>query len=413
MYRRNIEQHIKTALKDTPVVFLNGARQTGKTTLVQKIVQDSPSATYLTFDDAAVLAAAIHDPAGFLQGLPGMAVIDEVQKAPALFPAIKASVDRNRKPGRFLLTGSANILLLPKISESLAGRMEIVSLWPLSQGELEGGQEDFISRLFKATPFRAGQIASRKNDIGQKVLCGGFPEAVGRKDAERRRAWFGSYLTSILQRDVRDLAHIEGLSEMPRLLSILAARIGGHLNMADISRAIGIPHSTLKRYLAILETTFLVRTIPSWSANLSTRLVKASKLYLCDSGLAAYLNGVNHLTYRDNSPQKGPLFENFVLAELLKQASWSKTPVTLSHFRTSTGREVDFVVEAADGRLAGMEVKAASTARSDDFDGLKELAHHLKSRFSQGVVLYAGDSIIPFGDRLWAVPVEDLWRTEE
>lgn len=413
MYRRNIEPHIKTALKDTPVVFLNGARQTGKTTLVQKIAQDSPSAAYLTFDDAAVLAAAIHDPAGFLQGLSGMAVIDEVQKAPALFPAIKASVDRNRKPGRFLLTGSANILLLPKISESLAGRMEIVSLWPFSQGELEGGQEDFISRLFKAVPFRAGHVSAPKNDIGQKVLRGGFPEAVGRKDAERRGAWFGSYLTSILQRDVRDLAHIEGLSDMPRLLSILAARIGGLLNMADISRAIGIPHSTLKRYLTILETTFLVRTIPAWSANLGTRLVKASKLYLCDSGLAAYLNGVNHLTYRDNSPQKGPLFENFVLAELLKQASWSKTPMTLSHFRTSTGREVDFVVEAADGRLAGMEVKAASTVRSDDFDGLKELAHHLKSRFSQGVVLYAGDSIIPFGDRLWAVPVEDLWRTEE
>ncbi len=412
MYQRNIEQHIKTALKDTPVVFLNGARQTGKTTLAQKIAQDVPSATYLTLDDAAVLAAATHDPAGFLQGL-GTAVIDEVQKAPALFPAIKASVDRDRKPGRFLLTGSANILLLPKVSESLAGRMEIVSLWPLSQGELEGVQENFISRLFKSTPFRAGQITSRKNDIGQKVLRGGFPEAVGRKDAERRRAWFGSYLTSILQRDVRDLAHIEGLSDMPRLLSILAARIGGLLNMADISRAIGIPHSTLKRYLTLLETTFLVRTIPAWSANHGKRLVKASKLYLCDSGLGAYLSGVNQLTYQDSSPQKGPLFENFVLAELLKQASWSDTPVTAWHFRTATGTEVDFIIEAADGRLAGLEVKASSTVRSDDFEGLKELAHHLKARFVQGVVLYAGDTIVPFGDCLWAIPIEALWRTRE
>ncbi len=413
MYRRNIELHINTALKDTPVVFVSGARQTGKTTLVRKIARDLPSATYLTLDDASVLAAATHDPAGFLYGLPGTVVIDEVQKAPALFPAIKAGVDRDRKPGRFLLTGSANILVLPKVSESLAGRMEIVSLWPLSQGEMEGVQEDFISRLFKSAPFRAGHGGSPKKDIVQRVLRGGFPEAVGRRDGERRCAWFGSYLTAILQRDVRDLAHIEGLSDMPRLLSILTARIGGLLNLADISRAIGIPHSTLKRYLALLETTFLVRTIPAWSANLGKRLVRAPKLYLCDSGLAAYLNGLNHLTYQDNSPQKGPLFENFVLAELLKQASWSNTPVTLTHFRTSTGKEVDFVVEAADGRLAGLEVKSASTVRSDDFDGLKELAHHLKSRFVRGVVLYAGDGIIPFGDRLWAVPIEGLWRAQE
>jgi uncharacterized protein len=233
---------------------------------------------------------------------------------------------------------------------------------------------------FKPAPFRAGPVASSKNDLGSKVLRGGFPEAVGRKDAERRRAWFGSYLTSILQCDVRDLAHVEGLADIPRLLSILAVRMGGLLNMADVSRSIGIPHTTLKRYLTLLETTFLVRIIPAWSANLGKRLVKASKLYLCDSGLASYLNGVHQFTVQDNSSQKGPLFENLVL-------------------------------ESADGRLAGLEVKAASTVRSDDFDGLKEVAHHLKSRFLQGIVLYAGDSVIPFGDRLWAVPIEALWET--
>jgi predicted AAA+ superfamily ATPase len=411
MFSRHIRARINAALADTPVVFVNGARQTGKTTLVQQIVAEKTSATYLTLDDGATLASAAHDPAGFVQNLAGTAVIDEVQKVPPLFPAIKLAVDRDRRPGRFLLTGSANVLLLPRLSESLAGRMEIISLWPLSQGEIEGAGESFLSRVFSAQTFRGGRFTVPNSALVQRVLRGGFPAAIARKDERRRRDWFGSYLTAVLQHDVRDLAHIEGLTDMPRLLSILASRAGGLLNMSDVSRAVGIPYTTLKRYLALLETTFLIRPVNAWHANLGKRLVKAPKLYLCDSGLLTHLNGIQSAAQLNQSPLKGACVENFVAAELLKQASWSDLAVRLWHFRTAAGRKVDFILESPDGRLAGIEVKASATLRPDDFSALKDLAGHLKQRFVCGVVLYAGDMIVPFGDRLWALPLPTLWKT--
>lgn len=340
---------------------------------------------------------------------PGTTVIDEVQKAPALFSAIKLVVDRDRRPGRFLLSGSANVLLLPRLSESLAGRMEIISLWPLSQGEMEGTCESFLDRVFKSGRFHVGPSAARGASLAQRILLGGFPEAVFRKDERRRGGWFGSYLTTVLQRDVRDLSHIDGLTDMPRLLSILASRAGGLMNLSEVSRSVGIPHTTLKRYLALLETTFLIRPINAWHANLGKRLVKAPKLYLCDSGLLTNLNGILSAAQLDESPIKGACVENFVMAELLKQASWSDHAVTLWHFRTAAGKEVDFILEAPDGRLVGIEVKASATLRPDDFTALKELADILKKRFVCGIVLYTGDTVLPFGDRLWAVPLPILW----
>ena len=266
MYQRNIEHSLRLALADTPVVLLIGARQTGKSTLALRLAKDL-SAQYLTLDDATVLAAATADPQGFVSSSQGMLVIDEVQKAPDLFPAIKMDVDAHRRPGRFFLTGSANVLMLPKLAESLAGRMEIVTLWPLSQGEILDRRERFIASVFSERLPQLERHGEEPRDLLQHLTVGGYPEVVGRASERRRQAWFASYVTTILQRDVRDLANIDGLREMPRLLALLAARTGGLLSISELSRASGVPHTTLKRYLSLLEATFLVTTLPAWSAN--------------------------------------------------------------------------------------------------------------------------------------------------
>ncbi len=409
MYKRNIEIRVREALRDTPVVFLNGARQTGKTTLVRHLARERGDTVYVTLDDAAVLAAVAHDPAGFIGRLDGPAVLDEVQKAPALFPALKASVDRDRRPGRFLLTGSADVMMLPAVSESLAGRMEILTLRPLSQGELEGVRETFIDRLFAGPAFRAVRVAPLGLGLEERIVRGGFPEAVRRIAARRRAAWFGSYLTAILQRDVRDLAMIERLTDMPHLLALLAARTAGLLNMAELSRGTGIPHTTMKRYLALLQTTFLVQFVPAWSANLGKRLVKSPKVLFCDTGLATHLRGVEIGGMVEDRSRFGPLLENFVGIELSKIASWSDLAVKVYHYRTSSGREIDFIVEDRCGCVVAIEVKASATVKSDDFSAIRGLADALGPRFVNGVVLYTGDQVVPFGDRLTAVPVPMLW----
>ena len=409
MIPRNITQCLLDALSDNPVVFLAGARQTGKSTLAQSIRSSDFQARYLTLDDAGVLAAAQNDASGFLAGLTGPLILDEVQRAPELFPAIKILVDRNRQPGQFLLTGSANVLLLPQISESLAGRMEILTLWPFSQGEIEGTKESFVDHLFTDDwPPLPSQPANR-TDLYARVLQGGFPEILKRTGDRRRRAWFGSYMTAILQRDVRDLANIEGLSAMPRLMSLLSARATSLLNFSELSRSVGIPQTTLKRYISLLETTFLICFVPAWSGNLSKRLVKSPKTILTDTGLMAYLQGVDQERLMNDSTLTGPILENFVVMELRKQVTWSQHQPSLFHFRTQTGQEVDILLEDRAGRLVGIEVKTAASARSGDFKGLRLLSQELGDRFLRGVVLYTGQEIIPFAKNLHAIPINALW----
>jgi len=409
MIERNIAKRLRQALKDTPVVFLHGARQTGKSTLVQAIAEGRRNASYLTLDDAATLAAATSDPAGFVQGFDGPLVLDEVQKAPALFPAIKREVDRNRKPGRFLLTGSANVLLVPKVSESLAGRIEILTLWPFSQGEIDGVRETFVDALFAEANPRAPDKPLASSKVMDCVLRGGYPEICTTRGASRRADWFRSYISTILQRDIRDLSNIEGLTELPRLLTLLATRAGSPMNFADISRDLSIPQTTLKRYFALLEMTFIVQALPAWSSNLGKRLVKSPKLYLNDTGLLTHLLGFSKDRLGSDPKQGGPLMENFVVMELRKQAPWSKTQPELFHFRTQVGREVDIVLEDRSGRIVGIEVKASATLGTDDLKGLKALAELAGKRFHRGVVLYAGQDAIPFGSRIHALPVSALW----
>lgn len=408
MILRNLAPALREALSDRPVVLLNGARQVGKSTLAQSVA-DGERAQYLTLDDATVLAAASRDPGGFVAGLDGPVILDEVQRAPGLFPAIKLAVDRDRRPGRFLLTGSADVFLLPSVSESLAGRMEILTLLPLSQGELEGIREGFVDALFApALPSQAIPAVDRA-DLFHRVIVGGFPELTGKVSAARRRAWHRSYVTTILQRDIRDLTNIDDISALPRLLSLLATRATTLLNYSELSRSAGIPATTLKRYFLLLEATFLVHTLPAWSANLSKRLVKSPKILLADTGLLSALLGIEGERLEEEPRLTGPLLESFVLTEIRKQIAWSQAQPQMFHYRTQTGQEIDLLLEDDRGRVAGIEVKAAATVQEKDVRVLLELSVALGRKFTRGVVLYTGDRVVPFSEKIHAVPVQALW----
>lgn len=409
MIRRLLKTRLVQALSDTPVVFLQGPRQSGKSTLARSLIRPSYPAEYLTLDDAAVLAAASRDPAGFIAGVGGPAVIDEVQRVPELFLAVKASIDRDRRPGRFLLTGSAGVGVLPALADALVGRVEILTLRPLSESEIEGSGGFLVDQLFDQSSKLSATGSAGREDLLRRILRGGFPEAVQRRSADRRRGWFASYVTTILQRDVRDLSNIEGLRDIPRLLSLLAARTSGLLNYAELSRTAAIPQTTLKRYLALLEGTFLVQMLPAWTSNLGKRLVKSPKTLVNDTGLAGAVLRADERRLEADPILTGQLLETFVTLELQKQASWSRTRPRLHHFRSHAQHEVDIVLEEPGGRVVGIEVKASSTVAQRDLRGLSALAEMAGPRFVRGIVLYRGRQIVPFGPNLHAVPAASLW----
>lgn len=408
MLPRHVTPLLRESVGDSPVTLLIGARQAGKSTLVQSLVTEGLIGSYLTLDDGVTLAAAVSDPDGFVAGLEGGAVaIDEVQRAPALLPAIKASVDRDRRAGRFVLTGSANVLLLPRVSESLAGRMETHVLWPFSQGEIGGHRERFLDRLFRGRHPPPAEPGGG-TELLEQVVRGGFPPAVAR-GGRRREAWLAAYVDAVVQREVREIANVDRLTTLPRLVALLAARSGSLLNAAEISRSAGIPQTTLQRYLTLLEHVFLVVRLPAWHANLGKRPVRSPKLHLVDSGLACHLLGLSVDRLRRDPTLLGPLLESFVGMELVKQISWADRRVQLHHFRTSAGREVDFLLEDREGMVAGVEVKAGATVGAGDFAGLRLLEQGLGRRLVRGVVLYTGHAVVPFGERLAAWPIASLW----
>lgn len=398
------------ALRDTPVVLLQGPRQAGKSTLAKWIAEGPHPARYVTLDHLGTLAVARSDPQGFVGGFEAPVVLDEVQRAPEIFLPLKAEVDRHRRPGRFLLTGSADVMLLPRLSESLAGRMETIRLWPLSQSEIETVRDNFVDRLFGRSPGVWQGVKDEKKEAVERLVRGGYPEAVKRSSEGRRRRWFDSLVGALLERDVRDLAQIEGLTDMPRLLAFLAARPASTLNLADASRGIGIPHSTLRRYMTLLERIFLVVLVEPWFINVRKRLVKSPKVFLADTGLASHLAGLGVRGIRDNPIALGGILENFVAMEIRKEIEWSRAQPRLYHLREHAGEEVDLVLEDRSGRLVGVEVKAASTLTARDFRGLRYLDEKAGKKFIRGVVLYTGRETVPFGRRLLAMPLSSIWR---
>ena len=411
MLHRHLTGPLLEALADTPAVLVNGARQTGKSTLVQSAEVAGQERQYLTFDDPGILAAARRDPNGFVAGLSARVTLDEIQHVPELFSVIKAAIDRNRQTGRFLLTGSANVMLLPKLSESLAGRMEVLTLWPFSQGEIRGVKENFVDTLFsgKSVGWSGKSPAMSWEELLACIVDGGYPPAVARKSAARRDAWFQSYVTTVLQRDIRDLANIADSTAVPRLLSVVAARAGGLLNFADLSRTMALPQTTLKRYFALLEATFLVQLLRPWARNLGQRAIQTPKVYLNDTGLLAHLLGVTVDRLKSEGNVAGSVLENFVLMELRKQCAWSATRPELFYWRTVSGREVDVVLEDRTGKVVGVEVKAAATLGSNDVGGLQALASAVGKNWVRGVVLYAGAETIPVSANLHGVPIRQLW----
>ena len=396
------------ALADTPVVFLAGARQTGKSTLAREVARRRGGA-YVSMDSTTSRGAALSDPEGFLRELDAFAVIDEAQLAPGLFRAAKMLVDENRRPGRFLMTGSADLAHMPKAAESLAGRMETLALMPLSQGEMAGRRDLFVEKIFDRVPPAPKKVEAGP-PLWTRVLRGGFPEAAARANPRRRMNWFANYIANVVERDLREIADMERLGETSRLLRMLAGRLGGLLNLAEFSRAAAMPQTTLRRHLAALRAAFLFAPLPAWSANIGKRLVKAPKVHLLDPGLAAHLLGVEGDTGAAAGEFSGALMENFVLSELRKQAGWASRRVRLHYFRTVSGREVDVVLENPRGQIVGVEVKAASSVSPSDFKGLRELKEMAGRRFIRGVALHAGSDRARFGDGLHALPVSALWE---
>jgi len=393
-------------MEDTPVSLLLGPRQAGKSTLVMAIA-DAEGISYRTLDDATVLSAAAADPVGFLRSLGDRTVIDEVQRVPELLTVIKASVDTNRKAGRYLLTGSSNIMTLPRVSESLAGRMELHVLRPFSQGELSDTVDCFVDRVFSEMPEAEGE--NSREALVSRVIRGGFPEAVARENPKRREAWFSSYVSTVLSRDVRDVANIEHLADVPRLFSLLASRCGALVSFSELSTSTTIAQSTLKRYMKILETLFLFEPLPAWASNRGKRLIKSPKIHLVDTGLTAAMAGVSHKRALEDPLSFGPLLESFVVNELRKQISWADQTCRLYHYRSSAGKEVDAVLESTDGRIVGIEVKASASVKSSDFRGLRSLAEDAGDKFVRGIVLYDGSMSVSFEECLAAVPVSALW----
>jgi uncharacterized protein len=396
---------VSTALRDTPVVMVIGPRQCGKTTLVRDLV--AAEREFITMDDDTVLEAARSDPTGLVRGL-DRTTIDEVQRTPDLLRAIKRSVDEDRRAGRFLLTGSANILALPQVSESLAGRMEIVSLLPLSRSEILGRKPRFLTGVFAGKVAKPAETMTGENLV-EAVLIGGYPEMLRRKEARRRQAWALDYAKAIVQRDVREIAEVEKLDQMPRLLRVLANHSGQLTNFTQIGGQIGFDDKTTRKYVGILEHLFLVRRVEPWFRNRLKRLIKTPKLHFLDSGLLGVLLGATAARVARDRAIFGALLETFVFAEVLKQASWSDEDYALYHYRDKDQNEVDLVIETGSGTLIGLEVKAGATVHADDFKGLRKLAGACGDDFKLGVVLYDGENLVPFGDRFLAVPISCLW----
>jgi predicted AAA+ superfamily ATPase len=407
LYPRYIEPSINEALADTPVVCLLGPRQVGKTTLARQL---APTRAYINFDDATLLNAAKQDPSGFVQSLPSQVTLDEVQRVPELMPAIKSAVDQQRKPGRFLLTGSANLLLLPGVQESLAGRVEVLHLYPLSEQEKHRSKDSLLERLIsgRIKPHVTGDQTVIEG-IAESVCAGGYPEPNTRPPS-RARQWHRQYVNSIIQRDVKDIAAIRDEDEMLRLMKMLAYRTANLVNISSLANELGMRRETTEKYLTILERLFLIRRLPAWHRNQAKRMVKTPKVHIIDSGLASTLSGLKTDDWRDYSTDFGPLLETYVVQQLICQSGWVDAELRFSHYRDKDQIEVDLVIEQGKA-VWGVEVKKSSSIHPKDYRGLSRLSKQAGRQFKGGILLYSGSNCLPLNqENCFAVPMNALWQ---
>ncbi len=406
LYDRFLRPRVKEALADTPVVLIHGPRQSGKSTLARQIGEEQ-GYTYRTFDDDVSREFAAADPVGFVADLPDRVILDEVQRVPEIFTSVKRVVDEDRRPGRFLMTGSANILFLPKLADSLSGRIEIERLHPLAQSEIVGRVPSFLEDLV------AGKIGSRYSGVrlgrilADRIVAGGYPVALTRTD-HRRTAWYRDYVETIVQRDVQDLARIHSLDALPRLLEAAASNTARLLNLSDLAAPFKLTRPTIGNYTTLLSRLFLLEQLPAWHTNRLSRLVKSPKLHMSDTGLACALLDIGADDLWEDRALYGQMLETFLYQELRRQSSWHQQPMRFYHFRDKEKNEVDIVLEAG-RKIAGIEIKASATVSRRDFAGLERLRDAAGERFSMGVLLYDGEESLGFGDRMRAVPISAVW----
>jgi predicted AAA+ superfamily ATPase len=408
MYNRNITDRFLESLEDSPVILINGGRQTGKSTLVKKVLEASH--TYYTLDDFSIQSLMNDDPISFLKAQSTSVIIDEVQKCPKIFQAIKKIVDEQRVQGQFVLTGSANILRLPQLSESLAGRVEIHTLWPLSQREINNKKGSFIDDVFNDNLSLNKKLPDIQALLPE-ILKGGYPDVIRRATISRRNSWCASYIQTLLQKDVRDIAQIERLPLLPNLLHMLATRIGNLLNVSELSRSCGIPVTTLKRYLMLLESLYLYVPLLPWFNNRSKRLVKSAKVYINDIALLVYALNISGKAINNDPNLLGHIVENFVVLELFKQQTWTNIPVNIYHYRTQEGYEIDIVIESFQSDIIAIEVKSSQKIDKKHIAGIKRFQETYKKRLVKGIILYGGDTCIEVDKNVIALPISTLWMS--
>lgn len=409
-FPRYLGPRLREALNDTPAVLIHGPRQSGKTTLA-RAVGEARGYRYFSFDDDATASAARSDPIGFVDRLPARVILDEVQRVPGIFTALKSAIDRRRTAGRYILTGSANVLLVPSLADSLAGRMAILRLHPLAQAEIESTRPGFIDHLFRAN-FRTQLSVRLGRDLARRIADGGYPAALARRSAARRRAWYRDYIETQIQRDVRDLARLRSLDTLPKLFRLAAAHSAQLINVADLAAPFELTRQTIHEHVTVLERIFLVERLTAWHTNQLSRLVKRPKLHVGDTGVACAMLGVDAAALEADRSTLGAMLETFVLQELRRQASWRPDPIAFFHYRDRDDFEVDIVLEQGRGAIAGIEVKAAASVNDGDLRGLRKLRDAAGKRFVAGVVLYDGSATIEFGNALFAVPVRRVWEKE-
>ena len=406
-YPRHLRSKLLQAFKASPVVLLIGPRQSGKTTLMKALGQEL-GMRYLTFDTLKQLNAAQDDPEGFVAGLEAPIILDEIQRVPEIALPLKLRVDEQRVPGSFGLTGSANPLVAPKLNDSLAGRMFILHMWPLSVSEIAGEASRFLEAAFhEGAKFPEKPPLARKEVI-EILLKGGYPDALA-LDAPIRDEWYDNLLTTIFERDVSDISHLQRPRDLAKLLAILATRSASLLNLADVSRSAAIPYSTLNVYMPILESLFLIIRLPPWHRNRAKRLIKMPKLYFGDTGLLMNQMRVGKETLFEDGRLLGSVLENFVFMELKKLASWAPEKIDLYHFRTDTGHEVDFVLENRAGQVIGIEVKASETISPDDWKGLSVIESELEDKLVRSIIIYLGKEVMALSKKRVALPLSALW----